>query len=148
MKIVLDSNVYLSGLIFPKSKPALILSLARQGAFEVFCSDFIIGEIRRVLTMKFGYSERIADQFVEEFLKFAKVILPDKKAHLIKAKEDDNRILECAMSVKADFLVTGDKKHILPLGKIGKTRIISPAEFLNEFRNDDVSSAPKSLPKC
>lgn len=97
--------------------------------------------------MKFGYSERIADQFIEEFLKFAKVILPDKKVHLIRAKKDDNRILECAMSAKADYLITGDKKHILPLGEVGKTRIISPAEFLNEFQNDDVSSAPRLRPK-
>lgn len=97
--------------------------------------------------MKFGYSERIADQFVEEFLKFAKAILPDKKVHLVRAKKDDNRILECAISAKADYLITGDKKHILPLRKVGKTMIVSPAEFLNEFQNDDASLAPKSLLK-
>ena len=148
MKIVLDSNVYLSGLIFPRSKPALILSLTRKGVFEVFCSDFIVGEIRRILVMKFGYSERIAEQFIEEFLKFAKVILPDKKVHLIKAKKDDNRILECAISAKADYLITGDKKHILPLRKVGRTKIISPTEFLNELRNDDILSAPRLRPKC
>lgn len=137
MRVVIDSNIYLSGLIFPDSKPALILYLANQGKFKVYCSDFIVDEIRRILIKKFGYNERIANQFIGEFLKFIKIIIPHKKINIIKANKDDNHILECALFAKADYLITGDKKHILPLGKIGKTEIINPAEFIKMLIEKD-----------
>lgn len=137
MKVVLDSNIYLSGLIFPNSKPALILYLAGRDEFEVYCSDFIVGEIRRILIKKFGYDERTTDQFIETFLRFVKIIIPQNNISIIKTKNDDNRILECALSVQADYLVTGDKKHILPLEKIGSTRIINPADFIEIMKEKD-----------
>ncbi len=62
----------------------------------------------------------------------SELIEPRKRVHRIKKDATDNHILACALEAKADFLVTGDKKHILPLKKIGATRIVSPAEFLHE----------------
>ena len=47
MKVVLDTNIYLSGLAFPKSFPGKVLELARARKFEVFCSKFILGEIKK-----------------------------------------------------------------------------------------------------
>lgn len=130
MKVVLDSNIYLSGLIFSDSNPALILDFAQKGKFELYCSDFIIKEIHRNLIIKFGYNETMAEQFIEEILKITKIIIPRRKVKIIKVKKDDNRILECALAAKADYLVTGDKKHILPLRKIVGTKIISAADFV------------------
>ncbi len=49
---------------------------------------------------------------------------------IIKAKDSDNRILECAVSGKADFLVSGDTKHITPLKQYMDITILKPAEFL------------------
>jgi putative PIN family toxin of toxin-antitoxin system len=137
MRVVLDSNIYLSGLIFPGSKPAMILNLANKGTFEVFCSDFIVDEIGRILIKKFGYDERTTDQFIGTFLKFVKIIIPQNKVEIIETKKDDNRILECALSARADYLITGDKKHILPLRKIGKIKIINPAEFIEILKEKD-----------
>ncbi|PIX30101.1 putative toxin-antitoxin system toxin component, PIN family [Candidatus Berkelbacteria bacterium CG_4_10_14_0_8_um_filter_42_34] len=134
MKVVLDTNIYLSGLIFSNSNPALILDFARRGKFELYCSDFIIREIRRNLIIKFGYDEIIAEQFIEEILKISKIIIVRRKVEIIKVRKDDNRILECALAAKADYLITGDKKHILPLGKIAVTKIISAAEFIEKLK--------------
>ncbi|MDO8444117.1 MAG: putative toxin-antitoxin system toxin component, PIN family [bacterium] len=137
MKVVLDTNIYLSGLIFKDSKPSLILDLAKKGKFEIYCSDFIIAEIERIFVSKFGYSQKTVDKIIIEILKFVQIIEPDKQVDAIKAKADDNRILECALSAKADYLVTGDKKHILPLGKIGETKIINAADFLDELNQSE-----------
>jgi putative PIN family toxin of toxin-antitoxin system len=133
MKVVLDTNIFLSGLIFPKSKPSLILSLARKREFETYCSIFIIREIKLVLADKFGFDEKTINQFAEELLQFVIVIDPHKKVNIISAKKDDNRILECALSAKADYLITGDKKHILPLRKIGTIKTINASDFIEEL---------------
>jgi len=48
----------------------------------------------------------------------------------IVAKESDNRFLECAVAGRADLIVTGDRKHLLPLGAFRGIPIVSPAEFI------------------
>jgi len=129
MKVVLDTNIYLSGMIFPKSIPRKVLELAKARKFKVYCSKFILEEIKKNLMVKFGYSESWGERFTEEILKFTKIIVPKVKLQIIREKIDDNRILEAALASKADFLVSGDKKHILPLKKINGTKIIAAREF-------------------
>ena len=134
MRVVLDTNIYLSGLAFPASPPALILNFARQKKFETYCSGFIIEEIRRNLISKFDFSDKAAEQLIKEILKFVIIIIPKNKVNKILTKKDDNRILECALAARADYLVTGDKKHILPLKNIGKTKIIGAADFIKKLK--------------
>lgn len=133
MKVILDTNIYLSALIFPESKPALILHLAKRKEFSVFCSSFIISEIRRNLRLKFDLDDNVAEKIIDDILKYVKIITPQAKINLITAKHNDNLILDCAVAAGADFLVTGDKKHILPIKKIGKTEIISAANFIEKL---------------
>ncbi len=54
-----------------------------------------------------------------------------ERLNVITANDDDNRILECALAARAEFLVTGDKRHPLPLGSIRGTKIVSPAQLLD-----------------
>jgi predicted nucleic acid-binding protein len=60
----------------------------------------------------------------------ATLVEPTERITLVTAKDDDNRILECAVAARADYLVTGDKEHLLPLRSIGPTQIVAPAAFL------------------
>lgn len=133
MKVVIDTNIYLSGLIFPNSLPRKILNLTKGGKLEVYCSPFIFREIKNILVIKFDYSEEIAEKFIDEFLKLMRLIRPTNKVNIIKKKVDDNRILECALFIKADYLVTGDKKHILPLREVEGIKIVSAREFLKNI---------------
>ena len=132
MRVVIDTNIYLSGLVFPESFPGRILKLSKARKIQVYCSKFILDEIRRNLIVKFGYAEEMAGKFIEEILKFIIVINPKIRLAIIKEKQDDNRILECAVEAKADFLISGDKKHILPLKKFRGIEIISAREFIKK----------------
>jgi len=53
---------------------------------------------------------------------------------VIREKDDDNRILECALEGKAEYIISGDKRHLLPLGEYEGIRILSPDEFLRLIR--------------
>ena len=57
-------------------------------------------------------------------------MVPYRKVDIVKNDEADNRILECALEAQAHYLVSGDKRHLLPLKKFEGIRIVSPAEFL------------------
>lgn len=133
MRVVIDTNIYLSGLIFPESLPGKILKLSKARKIQVYCSKFILDEIKRNLIIKFGCFEEIAGKFIEEILKFVQIINPKIHVAIIKEKQDDNQILECALAARADFLVSGDKKHILPLKKFRGIEIISAKDFLKKF---------------
>lgn len=133
IKTVLDTNIYLSGLVFPSSAPEEVLNLGKSRKTLIYISPFILFEIKNILINKFDYAENYALKLEDEILKFAILIQPTAKINIVKEKADDNRILECAVSAKADFLVSGDKKHILCLKKIKNTKIVSVKEFLEYF---------------
>ena len=130
MRVVLDTNVLLSALAFPGSKPDHVLQRIRQGEAELFLSSFILHELERILRDKFRLTRRQTDERVIFIRRMATLVEPMERIALVTAKDDDNRILECAVAACADYLVTGDKEHLLPLRSIGTTQIVTPAMFL------------------
>jgi putative PIN family toxin of toxin-antitoxin system len=130
MRVVLDTNVLLSALAFPGGKPDQIRLRVRHGEIELFLSDFILAELERILRDTFRFTPRQTADRVTAIRRMATLVVPKERIALVAAKDDDNRILECAVAAHADYLVTGDKEHLLPLRSIGATQIVSPAAFL------------------
>jgi len=130
MRVVLDTNVLLSALAFPGSQPDQVLQRVRRGEVELFLSPFILAELERILRDKFRFTKRQTDERMNVIRRLATLVEPTERIALVTAKDDDNRILECALAARADYLVTGDKEHLLPLRSIGTTRIVTPAALL------------------
>ncbi|MDW8003029.1 MAG: putative toxin-antitoxin system toxin component, PIN family [Deltaproteobacteria bacterium] len=128
-RVVLDTNVYVAGITFPGLSRE-VLELMLKEKIEVYISQFIIEEIRRVLKDKFGWADKPLNRFLELIRRKAITVHPTITISLITQKTDDNRILECAVAAKAQYLVTGDKKHLLPLKEYEGIKILSPSEFL------------------
>jgi len=131
MRIVLDTNVLISALAFPGSKPDQILYRIRRGETELFISPFILSELDRVLREKFRFTKKEAGVRVNAIRAIAHLITPTERITVMTANDDDNRILECVAAAQAEFLVTGDKEHLLPLGSYRGTKIVTPAQFLD-----------------
>ena len=131
MRIVLDTNVLISALAFPGSKPDQILYRIRRGDTELFISPFILSELDRVLRETFRFSKKEVDVRVNAIRAIAHVMTPTERITVVTANDDDNRILECVAAAQAEFLVTGDKEHLLPLGSYRGTKIVTPAQFLD-----------------
>lgn len=130
MRVVFDTNIYISALLFPNSTTSNIFKIAREKNSKLFISEFILFEIKSKLIEKFEIPESYADLILFEIRKSSHTIKPKVRMQIIKTDTKDNRILECALAAKADYLVTGDKKHILPLGKINECKIVSAKEFM------------------
>ncbi len=131
MRVVLDTNVLLSALVFPGSKPDQVLARVRHGEVELFLSPFILAELRRILLDKFRLTKQQTAERVNLIQRMATLVEPRERVALVAANEDDNRILECALAARADYLVTGDKEHLLSLRSIGTTTIVTPAAFID-----------------
>lgn len=132
IRVVLDTNIYIAGISFP-GKPREILELMRRREIEVYVSEFILGEIERILKNKFDWAKERINRFVAFIREQAIVVHPQVTVSVVTEKKDDNRILECAIQARVHFLITGDKKHLLPLKEYEGVKILSPAEFLELY---------------
>jgi putative PIN family toxin of toxin-antitoxin system len=106
-RVVIDTNVFISGLNFA-GKPSEMLELLIKGNIEVFISPFILSEIERILKEGFEWSEGNIHRVLNRIKRQTILVHPKLKVTVIKEKDDDNRILECAIEgkVNTSFLVT------------------------------------------
>jgi len=132
LKLVLDSNVFISALVFG-GKPWKILDLAVRGLIAVAVSDDILEEIKGVLGgKKFQYPVKILRALINEIEDLADIVEPKETIDAVPEDPKDNRVLECAVAFRADVIVSGDS-HLLALLSFGKIRIMNPDEFLRRL---------------
>jgi len=128
-KVVIDTNVFVSGLTF-KGKPREVLDLIWREDIEACISSFILKELEETLKKDFSWDRDQIKHTIEKIKAKAILIQPKNKVSVIKENDDDNRILECAIEGKAQYLISGDRKHLLPLKEYQGTKILTPSEFL------------------
>lgn len=129
MKVVLDTNVYISAILFGGNCEE-ILWLAAQRSFELVISKSIILEIEVVLKEKFKWSKKQVSDALTYLRNISTVIKPNISLSVIKDDPSDNKIIECAVAAGANYIVTGDKNHLLPVKEYKGIKILTPAEFL------------------
>lgn len=130
MRVVLDTNVIVSALNFPGNE-RLVLELALRGRFELCLSRFILEEVAGVLTRKFDWDQERTAQMLQAIENASTVIDPTGLPELIGGGYADNRILDCAVDTGADYLVTSDRRHLLPMGEHRGARILNAPRFLS-----------------
>ena len=124
LRIVFDSNVYISALLF-KGIPGNILEMAHKDKIVLIVSDEIIAETERILEDKFKWPKHNIDKFKRRLSGISENIKPGIKLDIIRERESDNRILECAISGNANLIVSGDK-HLLKLKSYKNIPIVRP----------------------
>jgi len=129
-RVVCDTNILVSALIFPGGSPDKAIELARIGEIELFVSPSILDEFKRVLKEKFGYNQGEIKQRIDRITSIATIVNPQEKLSVISQDEADNRIVECATKANADFIVSGDK-HLLSLKEFKKIRIVQAVELIS-----------------
>ena len=117
MAAVLDTNIWVSALQFG-GKPLEIVQMALDGQIEIAISQSIIDETLRILRDKFKTQQPEIDRAIAIMDAAARKIEPTIKLDVVKNDSKDNHILECAVAAGAVTIVTGDKRHLLPLRAI------------------------------
>jgi putative PIN family toxin of toxin-antitoxin system len=131
MKIVLDTNVLVSG-IFWTGVPATVLSQWINDRFELLLTDEIFDEyIRTLFRISKGKNDDLVNKWLILFAENSTFVTVKKRFNL-SPDPDDNKFIECAVSGNADFIVSGDS-HLLDLKSILNTEVITPSVFLKKF---------------
>lgn len=134
-RVVIDTNIVISVPLSKESSPAKIFELLLVEEIENYTSEEIIKEIKGVFKrekIKSKLSQDKINFIIENFRKFSKIIRPSIKLNIIKEDLFDNKILECAETAKADFIISGDM-HLRGLINYKNMRISSPKEFLEIY---------------
>lgn len=128
MKVVFDTNVFVSAFLFPASQGEQALLLAHRRKVDLFSSVPILTETARVLRTKFDQPEKDITAVLKMIGRAATIVRP---VRTIRVLDDapDNRILECAVTVEADLVVTGDH-HLLRLKEFEGIPIVRLGDFL------------------
>jgi uncharacterized protein len=128
VRVVFDTNVYISAFVIPGSLSDDAYRRARDGEIELFTSVAILTELASKLREKFEWSEDRIRAALKAVSRTAEVV--KTTPHLSVAHDaTDNRILECAEQVEADLVVTGDP-HLLKLRRFGRAGIVRVSTFL------------------
>lgn len=138
MRVVLDTNVLVSGLLYPGGPPSRLLTAWRAGAFDLLLSDFLIDELTRTwahLAPRLKLQPPDLDELIDTLrLRCELVAVDDDALHQAAAAglrdPDDVPILALLIGAKADCLVTGDK-DLLALAATHP--VLSPAAFEARF---------------
>jgi len=133
LRVVLDTNVLVSALLFTGTVSELV-PLWQREAITVLLSREILDEYLRVLAYpKFRLSEaEIKELLDSELLPFVEVVKPRTRVSVVTRDSADNKFLECAVSGKADVLISGDQ-DLLAVQRYRKVRIQTPSRFLEDL---------------
>jgi uncharacterized protein len=137
-RLVVDTNVIVSGLITSSTPPAQILDAVRSKKVILLVSDEVVEEYLRVLEYPhIRKYKKITDEMVSLIASF---FVEDTErvevlSHVVKSKDpDDNKFLSLAVEGKADFLITGDKADLLSLKEIEGIAILTAREALRRLK--------------
>lgn len=133
LRVVLDTNVLLSGLAYPGSLPGKIIAAWKHGSIEVVLSTFILDELRRVLPRLNARHQLTAgeiDELVDILAIQAEVLEPVPVEAAALRDKNDLPVLGTLMAAmkegKVDYLISGDKDL---LALVEDYPILTPAQF-------------------
>ena len=128
IRVVLDSNVYISALLFG-GNPRRVIGLSERALIEIYASEALRSEVERVLAVKFHWpTKRVINATGYLWLLTYSI---EPKAILNDCVDpDDNRVLECAVEADAAWIVTGDQ-HLLALHPYRGIAIVTTRQFLD-----------------
>jgi len=131
MKVVVDTNVLISGIFFG-GVPASVLEAWRDRKIELVVSPEILEEYRRVGEKLEQQFEGISmGPFLALLVTHAKIVEPSPLKRQISRDLDDDKFIACAVKGKCRYIISGDK-DLLDLGTFRKIRIVAPREFIHK----------------
>lgn len=130
MKAVFDTNVVASAS-FWRGKPFDCLAAWAEGRCEAVVSPALLAEYHETIEeLRLEYPDRQPVEWADALAESAELVFPTDRATGATPDPDDEMVLECALAAEADYIVSGDKKHLLPLREFRGIRIVNPADFL------------------
>lgn len=135
IKVVIDTNVIISGLLSPYGLSAEIIRMFIRGDVELYVDPRIMAEYEEVLRRpKFGFDKRQVGFFMD-FIRHAAIFVTAAHIDIPMKDQDDKPFLEVASASGAFCIITGNVKHY-PSKNLKSLKILTPKKFLATIKNN------------
>jgi putative PIN family toxin of toxin-antitoxin system len=140
VRVVLDTNTLVSGVISSAGPPRRLLECARIQTFDFYSSQVLFAELLDVLSRE-KFINRLTQagltplQIVAELRRMSHIVAPDIVPRVIESDPDDDHVVACAVAAHADIIVSGDR-HLHSLGQQYKgIRIFNAMQALEYLKS-------------
>lgn len=136
LRVVCDTNVLVSAVI-AAGPPSRVIEEVVAGRVTLVLPRPVIAELERVLIGKLGFDPDRWCQVEKQLLDLADEVtpVPDTAPEPVTGDPADDLVLACAVEAGVDAVVSGDRRHVLPVGEHRGIRMITPQALLAELRN-------------
>jgi len=135
MRVVIDTNVFVSGIFWEGNFCSQIIDKWKNGEFVLVSSMGILDEfVRTMRNFKIEMPEDMIEEWRNLIFENSVMVEPTVRIDVIKDDPDDNKFLEAGVMGMVDFVVSQDR-HLLRVGSFRGIRIVGVEEFLLLFRD-------------
>lgn len=129
MKVVIDTNVYVSGILW-NGNESKIVDMCMEGILENHTSIDILSEVEKVLSyQKFNLNNEEINKLLKIYFSLSRLVSIKVKSEIKSRDPADNKILECAITSEVDYIISGDQ-DLLVLKEVEGIRIMKSRDFL------------------
>lgn len=130
-KVVLDSNILISAFGW-SGPPKTVMQLVTSGKLTNYTSMAMLEELSRVIAYpKLHFPESLQAEIIETVFTVSTLVTATEPLNVVALDPADNRILECALTAVADYIISGDS-HLLELGSYAGIPIVKAKDFLDQ----------------
>lgn len=137
MRLVLDTNVVLSALLWRGAPYRLLEQIRGQTDIQLYSSPALIEELREVLTRpspagRLGLIGMTAPEALLDYVDAVTIVAPASVPRVVPDDSDDDQVIAAAVSARADLIVSGDR-HLLAIASYDGISIVNPAQALERI---------------
>jgi putative PIN family toxin of toxin-antitoxin system len=138
--MVLDTNLVLSALLWGGTPHHLLAGIGQQSRIQLYSSTALLEELAGVLrrppaTKRLELIGKTARQVLADYVETIELVEPASVPRVVAGDVDDDQVIAAAVAARADLIVSGDRKHLLPLGSHQGIAIVDAAEALRRITN-------------
>ena len=138
MRIVLDTNVVLSALLWRGTPHHLLATIGQRSSILLYSSTALLEELADVLTRpsatkRLALIGRSAREVLADFVEAIELVEPASVPRVVVGDVDDDQVIAAAIAARADLIVSGDRKHLLSLGSHQGSDIVDAAEAVRRI---------------
>jgi uncharacterized protein len=138
VRLVLDTNIVVAALLWTGTPRRLLDQAIHDEALSLYSSPTLIDELAHTLQYP-KFARRIslyattAATLVAQYAALVTLVSPTQVPRVIEHDSDDDHVIAAAVAARAHLIVTGDRKHLLPIGAHAGIAIVTAAEALRRI---------------
>jgi putative PIN family toxin of toxin-antitoxin system len=138
VRIVLDTNVVLSALLWRGAPHHLLAAIGQRSSIQLYSSTALLEELADVLTRPSATKRltligRSAREVLADYVEAIELVEPASVPRVVAGDVDDDQVIAAAVTARADLIVSGDRKHLLPLGSHQGIDIVDATEAIRRI---------------